>query len=316
MVFHYPNCFFIKIPMSKPSTTFTLLRLETSFTALEEVLAIAVLDFPGFDGDLFRRAHADTLRMFAGDYPGYRACNTPYHDLSHTLSVLLAAARLAHGVHLGSTPLTDREYLLVVLAALFHDIGFIQDEEDTQGTGAKLIRTHVQRSIAFMRAYLGDKGLTADELTACEHMILCTELSTEIEEIPFPSDREKTLGRILGAADLLGQMADEVYVEKLVNLYKEFVEGGVNDFTSEYDLLRKTTGFYKFMRFRLEHHLGGVHSRMEAHFSRRHGIERDIYQEAISANLSHLEDIIREYGEDFRKGLHPERLTATGPGSL
>ena len=36
----------------------------------------------------------DTVALFKGRFPGYRASTTKYHDLRHTLSVALAMARL------------------------------------------------------------------------------------------------------------------------------------------------------------------------------------------------------------------------------
>ena len=50
-------------------------------------------DFSHFDAAL-----QDIERLFAG--AGFRRCNTAYHDLRHTMMVMLAMIRLMHGASL------------------------------------------------------------------------------------------------------------------------------------------------------------------------------------------------------------------------
>ncbi len=40
----------------------------------------------------------DVVSLFQGRFPGYKACDTPYHNLRHTTDVFLGMARLVHGV--------------------------------------------------------------------------------------------------------------------------------------------------------------------------------------------------------------------------
>ena len=93
------------------------------------------------------------VKLFRGNYPGYQKCNTWYHDLKHTTDCLLAMARLLHGASLNGLPLPDRDVVLGLTAALFHDTGYIQAEDDLEGTGAKYTLVHVERSVAFMEKY-------------------------------------------------------------------------------------------------------------------------------------------------------------------
>ena len=51
---------------------------------------------------------------------------------------------------------------------------------------------------------------------------MCTV--TALEEIPFRSDETRAMGRILGSADLIAQMADRTYLEKFPLLFEEFQE--------------------------------------------------------------------------------------------
>ena len=48
----------------------------------------------------FDQVFSDIVKLFNGNYPGYRPCNTLYHDLSHTMDCLLVTAKLIHGAFL------------------------------------------------------------------------------------------------------------------------------------------------------------------------------------------------------------------------
>jgi hypothetical protein len=53
--------------------------------------------FPGASFDKIWLAFYDFERLFTGRYPGYRGCDTTYHDVQHTLDMTLALARLVAG---------------------------------------------------------------------------------------------------------------------------------------------------------------------------------------------------------------------------
>jgi hypothetical protein len=98
---------------------------------------------------------------------------------------------------------------------------------------------------------------------------------------------------MLGTADLLGQMADRLYLEKLIPLFKEFEEGKVPGFASEYDLLKKTSNFYHVAQTRLKKDLGNVQRFMVSHFRDRWNMEKNIYQEAIDGNINYLRFVLK-----------------------
>jgi len=50
--------------------------------------------FPGMSFDKLWLAFYDFERLFTGRYPGYKGCDTTYHDMQHTLDMTLALARL------------------------------------------------------------------------------------------------------------------------------------------------------------------------------------------------------------------------------
>jgi hypothetical protein len=128
----------------------------------------------------------------------------------------------------------------------------------------------------------------------------------------FSSEKMAIIGKMLGTADLIGQMADRLYLEKLLFLYWEFVEGGVSQFTSEWDLLQKTIGFYEWTKQRFAREFSGVDRYMIHHFRDRWGIDRDLYQESMQRNIDYIRNILAHHQEDFiqhlRRGKMIEKL--------
>lgn len=265
-----------------------LVDLETPEDGFREVKAIALLAAPDFDCTTFEAAFEDTVRLFNGEYPGYQACNTLYHDLDHTIDALLAMSRLVHGAFVDGLELTERQLRLGLISALLHDTGYIQAAHDQAGTGAQYTLVHIKRSIEFMRAYFADKKYAEDDFEFCSGLLKCTGLDTRIDEIPFESPEHEALGKMLGTADLLGQMADRCYLQKLRFLYNEFCEGQVTGFKDELDLWERTPAFYQFTLRRFAGELGGVYRHMRSHFKVRWDIDRDLYLELIAEKIDFL----------------------------
>jgi len=290
-----------------------ILHVEDPEKLLAELRRVAHLAAPDFDWPAFHKVYKDVVALFSGDFPGFRSCNTPYHDLAHTLDVVLATARLLHGVSIEHHPLDARYALLCLVAALMHDTGYIQETGDTCGTGAKYTRIHVERSADFARKYLVENGFSEADAEKCAAMILCTELSSCPSSIAFTDAETRVAGKILATADLLGQMASRNYLEKLVLLYRELVEGEVDEFSSELDLLEKTTGFYDFIRHRMECHLDGLCTAMRSHFRERFQVDRDLYAEYAEKNIRYLSDLLSKNGDAYRSELRRAgSLTGTG----
>jgi len=106
---------------------------------------------------------------------------------------------------------------------------------------------------------------------------------------------------MFGAADLLGQMADRTYIEKLPYLFHEYREGNVGGFKSEMDLLMKTEAFYEMMKVRLSKDLGDVAKYLPAHFEARFGVARNLYVEAIERNMEYIKNVLSEPVFDYTK---------------
>jgi hypothetical protein len=277
-----------------------IMFIDSPDATIREVKRICELISPAIDTNLIGEVFTDTLKLFHGEYPGYRSCNTGYHDLDHTIAVFLATARLIHGMVLLNHSFNPHGIFLGLTAALFHDAGFIQTKDDLGGTGAKYTLGHEERSIEFVRTYFATRGLSKDDGENCSHMIACTILRVTPSQIPFPDSETALLGKIVGTADLLAQMADRNYLEKLLFLYKEFVEAGVPGFESEMELLQKTESFYKeFSKKRMEMDLGNLAPMIRHHFVERWGIDQDLYEVCILKNIDYLKSILESIDHDY-----------------
>ena len=279
---------------------YNLVDLTNPQNIVNEIRHIAALMVNDFDHSMLEQVYDDIKMLFGGDFPGYRASNTKYHDLEHTGSVVLAASRLMHGAFVEGHSFSAKTILLGLLGAIFHDIGFIQTDSDVKGSGAKYTFGHEERSIRFMKEYLSQKSFSKQDLEDCTHIIMCTILSLEIKDIPFRSTDIKMLGKIVGSADLLAQMADREYLEKLFMLFKEFEEAGMPGYGSELELLQKTQDFYKYVALqRLGQGFENVSAFMRSHFKDRWDLDRDLYQESISANINYLKTVVDSCDESY-----------------
>ena len=238
--------------------------------------------------------------LFEGQYPGYQASDTTYHDFTHTCEATVAVVRIVDG-HLrsGKPPnLTHRDLELMVVASFLHDSGFIKEIGDDEGTGAKYTLTHVTRSGVFAAKFLEEFDVTPDEVRVVQLAIECTGIRVDVDSLPFNDDRERFIGCVVGTGDVLGQMAAPDYPEKLDRLYREFAEAatypeasgtGIDTYTSVIDLMTRTRGFYKhYVQLMLETQWGGVYQALEHPFE---GGENDYFQ-SIDANLDRIDQML------------------------
>ncbi len=280
---------------------------------LGEVNDILSSMFPIFDFELLQKTFSDVVRLFQGGYAGYQECNTRYHDLSHTMDCFLATARLAHGAFLNGINFKEQEVALTLISALMHDTGYIQSREDRTGTGAKYTLVHIERSMEFIEKYFFDNGHELEHLPICRNFLKSTDLDIKTQEIPFASREHKILGQIVGTADLLGQMANKHYLERLPILYAEFKEGGVSGFADELDLLRKTPSFWEMCKRRLALELGQVDRYLRDHFWERWGIDQDLYRAAAEKHMKCLKFILWKHEAEYHKYLSQEGFNSIFP---
>jgi hypothetical protein len=269
--------------------------------AVEAAVQSAFLEmFPGAAGDFVPQIFRWTRASFAGRHADYQAIDAHYHDLEHTLEVTLCMARMLRGRHLaGAQPALPRRTVeLGLLAILLHDTGYLKKRGDMEGTGAKYTVTHVTRSAEFAAQLLGENGFSEKEIASVQNMICCTGVDAMLKMIPFQGELEKITGCILGAADLVGQMAADKYIEKLPVLYEEFAEAAhhgppkssfVSMFTSARDMLRKTPDFWdKYVKLKLDRDFGGP----QRYLSQPYPDGPNSYMDKIEANMRRLRRVI------------------------
>ena len=282
-----------------------VINISHPHKVLQEVKGILAIINADIDLKPVEEAFNDALALFKGEYPGYHGCNTYYHDQHHTLDALLSMVRLMHGASCEGVKFSESELILGAISALFHDSGYMQAMEDNSGTGAKYTATHIQRSIDFLLEYMKKRNYSDTDMATATDILNCTGLNTCIAEIRFVDKTAELLGKMMGTADLLGQMSDRYYLEKLLYLYQEFREGGISGYNSELELLQKTTGFFNLTEQRFKNELGGVCKYMQTHYSVCFGYDYDPYQVSMLKNLSYLEELLaggKDYSKFLRRG--------------
>jgi hypothetical protein len=281
-----------------------LVNMENPQSVFDEVKTILRLMLPEFHFDLMDHIFNDIIRLFRGEYPGHRKCSTEYHDLRHTTDAFLAMARLMHSVTIDGQPLTEQQVNLGLICTLMHDTGYIQTLDDNNGTGAKYARIDTRRSIGFMDTYLAEHQFPSETFKNYPQILMCTGLDTRVNEIQFRSPEIGLLGKLLGAADLLGQMSDRTYLEKLLFLYYEFKEARIMGYEQELDILLKTIDFYTMIRKRLSADLDSLNELVHLHFKVCWNVDRDLYMEAIDKNMDYLKFLLEEHQKDYRAYLN------------
>lgn len=301
----------MKAPFFKGKLLADLVDMDLPAAILDEVLFIMTIIHPQMDPSRLTNAFSLLVSLYNGQWPRERECNTDYHDLRHVTDTMLAMARLIHGAALAGKHINARDIYTGMVGALVHDAGYIQDKMDNCGTGAKYTTTHVERSMAFVERYGQRYGLTAREIPSCMLMIKCTDLNVDVSTLQFPSHTVELLAKLLGCADLIGQMADRIYLEKLFYLHREFEEGQVSGFTDEMDLLTHTLGFFPMVEQRLKHQLGGYDELAKAHFARRWSISKNLYRVTIEKQRKHLERILAHPDRDPSLLLRRKQIVET-----
>jgi len=260
--------------------------------------------FPGMSFDKLWLAFYDFDRLFTGRFPGYKGCDTTYHDMQHSLDMTLAVARLVAGYERSVEPkdrLGSRRAQMAIVTSLFHDSGYIRHEERDKdfSNGAEFTLYHVSRSADFLRRYLPELGM-ANDVGVSSMIVHFTGYELDLDKIELDDPRDIICGHLIGTADLIAQMADRCYLEKCRDrLYSEFVVGGVaveNANPGEYmvryksgkDLLAKTPGFYQQVtRDRLNSKFNRAYRYAEVLYG-----GKNPYIDAIKNNITHLVKIL------------------------
>jgi HD superfamily phosphohydrolase len=286
----------------------TLVDMDSPEAVHNEVVYILRLINPNFNTSPVYSAFIFTKELYEGGHPDYKACNTPYHNFRHINDTFLAMARLLHGAHLSGEKFNERQMVLGVISALMHDTGMLQESHDSEGTGAKFTQDHVKLSMNFIEQQADRLNLTGQEVADMQNIILCTDLMAEIQAINFSAPEIELLGKMLGTADLIAQMADRTYLEKLLFLFHEFREAQMGDFKNEIDFLRQTLNFYEISESRFDKILANTNRYMVPHFKERWDIQTNLYVESLNKQRSFLKKILDDDSKSIYEELKRDKI--------
>jgi hypothetical protein len=187
-----------------------------------------------------------------------------YHDVEHTVLVTLAGQEILRGKHLREGSVSCQDWLYVIISLLCHDVGYVkgicqQDKtaERLYATGledimislpfgttdASLTFCHVDRSKLFIEERFGTHGLIDTQ---------AIKRNIELTRFPVPADEDYldtvNYPGLVRAADLIGQLSDPYYLQKMSALFYEFEETGVNKtlgYHNPGDLRKNYPAFYR-----------------------------------------------------------------------
>jgi len=186
-----------------------------------------------------------------------------YHNVEHTVFVTLVGQEVLRGRHIKEGGVSCEDWLHFQISLLCHDIGYVrgvcQADRPTQGiyatgVGKEMIRPPAGASDACMAPHHVDRGKLFVEERFGGHKLIDAEVlkqNIELTRFPVPADEDhKATGNYPGlvrAADLIGQLSDPRYLQKIPALFYEFEEMGTNKhlgYKSPGDLRAKYPTFY------------------------------------------------------------------------
>lgn len=222
------------------------------------------------------RIHEGYTAVYSGYEPSYpgiiewagrmaleRISNTDclYHNVEHTILVTLVGQEILKGRQMRDKSVTPQDWLHTMIALLCHDIGYVRGICRGDEPGSYVIdfdgnRVSMPRGAS--DAYLTPHHVTRGQIFVWERfadnaVIDPARICEGIERTRFPPPGEPEyqidddLPAMVRAADLIGQLADPMYLCKISALFHEFEETGANQrlgYTSPADLSEGYPKFY------------------------------------------------------------------------
>jgi hypothetical protein len=186
-----------------------------------------------------------------------------YHNVEHSILVTLVGQEILRGKHIREGGVKPEDWLHFIISLVCHDIGYVKgvcrsdrDSERLYATGesgemvhlplgasdAALTPYHIDRAKLFINERFGGHNLIDAKLI---------KLSIELTRFPIPKegDHRDTVNYpgLIRASDLIGQLSDPRYLNKISALYYEFEETGVNKalgYRNPGDVRRNYSQFY------------------------------------------------------------------------
>ncbi len=171
-----------------------------------------------------------------------RLSDALYHNAEHTAQVVSVGLEIIRGRHIKKGGVSPSDWLNYVVALGCHDIGYVRGVclDDTEGryatgigeefvelvgvTDASLTPYHVDRGKMFVRQRFSDRPfLDVDQI--------CRNIEHTRFPVPASDDSAETddYPALVRAADLIGQLGDPRYLQKLPALFYEFHETGTTE---------------------------------------------------------------------------------------
>ncbi|MCU0545441.1 MAG: metal-dependent phosphohydrolase [Oscillatoriaceae cyanobacterium Prado104] len=176
---------------------------------------------------------------------GNIACSDAlYHNIEHTILVTLVGQEILRGKYIREGNVSRENWLEAIVSWLCHDIGYVKGvcslDKHSQRlyatgtdsntvylepgkTDASLTNYHIDRGKMFIKEHFSDRD--SIDTTAVARNI-------ELTRFPVPNDAEHSCTAnypgLVRAADLIGQLSDPHYLQKMPALFYEFEEIGTN----------------------------------------------------------------------------------------
>lgn len=186
-----------------------------------------------------------------------------YHNVEHSILVTLVGQEILRGKHIREGGVSSEDWLHCIISLLCHDIGYVkgvcrQDKEIdglySTGKEGKMIPLPPGASDASLTPYHVDRAkLFIDERFGGHKLIDSEVIKSNIELTRFPvpakedSQGTQCFAGLVRAADLIGQLSDPRYLNKITSLFYEFEETGMNKvlgYKTPADLRKNYAKFY------------------------------------------------------------------------
>lgn len=167
-----------------------------------------------------------------------------YHNVEHTVLVTLVGQEILRGKYIREGNISRENWLEAIISWLCHDIGYVkgicsQDRHSQRlyatGTDSNPIYLESSKTDASLTPYHVDRGkMFVQENFADSDSIDVQAIVRNIEltRFPVPNDEEHSCTfnypGLVRAADLIGQLSDPRYLQKMPALFYEFEEIGTN----------------------------------------------------------------------------------------
>jgi hypothetical protein len=167
-----------------------------------------------------------------------------YHNVEHTILVTLVGQEVLRGKHIREGGVACEDWLHFTISLLCHDIGYVKGvcRQDSKllgmyatGVDGKRVSLPSGATDASLTPYHVDRGKLFISERFCGHKLIDAQTimrNIELTRFPVPSDEDHkdtvNYPGLVRAADLIGQLSDPRYLQKISALFYEFEETATN----------------------------------------------------------------------------------------